>query len=84
MPFVVQKLTSHQYTGSGGQAYAAQFANVAFVSESAGVLTVDVTDAGTSRITVQTNGWLIANYVGNAFQSSLSDVEYQQQYREIA
>lgn len=83
MPYVLPKVTSYQYTGADGAAYVSQFANVTLISEAAGVLTVDVEDAGTMRFTVQTNGWMIANYASNAAGQSWTNAEYIDQYVEV-
>lgn len=84
MAVVINRQTSHQYQGTDGEAFAGLFSNVSFVSEAQGVLTLEWLDAGAIQFSIPAGSWVVANAYAQIGPGSLTDAEYQEQYKEIA
>lgn len=84
MPNVVPRTASHQYTGTGGAAFVAPFANVTFVSEAEGVLTVTIFNGVENDAAVlHATDWLLVQYQGYVQPPALTNAEYVAAYVEV-
>ena len=84
MPFVVNRIASHQYTGTDGAAFVAPFQNVTFISETDGVLTVTIFNGVEDNpVVLHATDWLLMQYEGYIQSPAIPHAGYVAAYLEV-